>query len=202
IGFLTGTELAPATQTSLVHLAFKWKSAKTVDDHEQANTIAINSLGQPTTQTGLTADEYGMSQTAANQFNGSFYGDSIGMVAVPRRANGSFRSQLAGSTNLSGKEIWVRVADVFGGVFPSTATGFELGLESPGGSVTWVDSDDVGGLSLPFDYGSTTKSMLSTLRFPVHCFTTSKRKAMFKAIHLRLNHPKARALAFDDLQIV
>ena len=68
--------------------------------------------------------------------------------------------------------------------------------------MTWVDSDDVGGLSLPFDYGSTTKSMLSTLRFPVHCFTTSKRKAVVKAILLRLNHPKARALAFDDLQIV
>jgi len=40
IGFLVGTELPPATQTSLVHLAFKWKSANTVDDHEQANTIA------------------------------------------------------------------------------------------------------------------------------------------------------------------
>jgi hypothetical protein len=162
----------------------------------------MNTLSQPTAQTGVTADEYGMSQTAPNQFNGSFYGDSIGMVAVPRRANGTFRSQLTPATNLAGKEIWVRVADVFDGTFPAAATGFELGLELPGGTVTWVDSDDVGGLSPPFDYGSTTKSMLSTLRFPVHCFVPSKRKPMFSAILLRFNRSKARALAFDDLQIV
>ena len=203
IGFLVGTELPPATQTSLVHLAFKWNRATTVDDYEQPNTIAVNSLNQPNSQMGISADEYGMSQTAPNQFNHSFYGDSIGMVAVPRQANGTFRSQLTGPTNLAGKEIWVRVADVFDGTFPAAATGFELGLELHSGSVTWVDSDDVGGLSLPFDYGPTTKSMLSTLRFPVHCFVPSKRqKPVFSAILLRFNRSKARAIAFDDLQIV
>jgi hypothetical protein len=202
IGFLVGTELPPTPQTSLVHLAFKWKAAITVDDHEQANTIAVNSLGKPTPQSGVAADEYGMSQTAPNRFNSSFYGDSIGMVAAPRRMNGTFRSQLSGATNLAGKEIWVRVADVFDGTFPTAATGFELGLELPGGSVTWVDSDEVSGLSLPFDRGSTTKSMLSMLRFPVHCFAASKRKPVFSAILLRLNRSNARALAFDDLQIV
>ncbi len=141
-----------------------------MDDHQQNNTIAKNSLNEPTAQTGLTADEFGMSQTAANQFNGSFFGDSIGMVAVPKKANGTFRSQLKPKTNLAAKEIWIRVADVFTGAFPSAATGFELGLELANGSVKWVDSEDIGGVPLPFDYGSTTKSMLSTLRFPVRCF--------------------------------
>ena len=201
-GFLVGTELPPAVPTSLVHLSFQWTAAMTVDDHEQGNTIATNSLNRPTTQSGLTADEYGMSQTAGNQFNGSFYGDSIGMVAVPRKTGGTFRTQLPPATNVAGKEIWVRVADVFGGTFPAANTGFQLGIELPGGTVKWVDSDETGGVPLPFDYGSTTKSMLSTLRFPVRCFELTRRQGAVRAILLRLNRPSARALAFDDLQIV
>jgi hypothetical protein len=202
VGFLVGTELPPATPTPLVHLSFKWANATTVDDHEQNNTIATNSLNRPTTQNGLTADEYGMSQTAANQFNSSFYGDSIGMVAVPRRTNGTFRSQLPPGTHLAGREIWVRVADVFDGAFPAAATGFEIGVELPGGTVRWVDSDEVGGVSLPFDYSYDTKSMLSTLRFPARCFELSKRQRVIRAILLRFNRPHSRALAFDDLQLV
>jgi hypothetical protein len=174
-----------------------------VDDHEQNNTIAVNSLNLPTTQSGLTADEYGMSQTAPNQFNGSFYGDTVGMVAVPRkRTSGTFRSQLAPGTHIAGKEIWIGVADVFDGTFPSAATGFSLGVELPNGTMTWVDSDDVGGVPLPFDRGSGTKSMMSTLRFPAGCFRLSKRRQVIRAIVLRLDRPQARALAFDDLQIV
>lgn len=202
VGFLVGEVLPPATLTSLVHLAFQWAKVTTVDDHQQNNTIAKNSLGEPTTQTGLTADEFGMSQTAPNQFNGSFFGDSIGMVAVPKKANGTFRSQLKPKTSLLGKEIWIRVADVFDGAFPSAATGFELGLELANGTVKWVDSDDIGGVSLPFDRGSSTKSMLSTLRFPVSCFQLSRKELVPVAILLKLNRKKARALAFDDLQIV
>jgi hypothetical protein len=203
VGLLVGSELPPATPTSLVHLSFKWAKADTVDDHQQNNTIAMNSLNLPTTQSGLTADEYGMSQTAANQFNGSFYGDTIGMVAAPRkRGAGTFRSRLAPGTKVAGKEVWVRVADVFGGTFPSAATGFSLGVELPNGSVHWVDSDDVGGVPLPFDRGGSTKSMMSTLRFPAGCFDLSKRQQVIRAIVLRLDRPQARALAFDDLQII
>jgi hypothetical protein len=202
LGFLIGAELPPATPTSLVHLAFQWSNAVTVDDHQQANTISTNSLGQPTSQAGLTADEYGMSQVAPNQFNGSFFGDSTGMVAVPKKAGGTFRSQLKAKTNVLGKEIWIRVADVFGGAVPTATTGFELGLELANGTIKWVDSDDVGGVSLPFDYGSDTKSMLSTLRFPSSCFDLGRREQMAVAILLRLGRRKARPLAFDDLQIV
>jgi hypothetical protein len=202
LGFLVGTELPAGTPTPLVHPSFKWTKAQTVDDHEQANTIAKNSLNRPTTQSGLTADEYPMSQTAAGPYNFSFYGDSIGMVAAPRRQNGTFRSQLPPGIKVAGKEIWIRVADVFDGGFPAGATGFELGIELPGGTVKWVDSDDVGGVPLPFDRGGNTKSMLSTLRFPAHCFGLSKRQSVIRAVVLRLNRPTARALAFDDLQIV
>jgi hypothetical protein len=201
VGFLVGTEIPPATLTTLVHLTFKWTSATTVDDHQQNNGIGLNSFNLPTTQSGLTADEYGMSQTAAHQFNGSFYGDTIGMVAVPGPTGGTFREQLPPGTTIAGKEIWIRVADVFEGTFPATATGFQLGVELSGGSVQWVDSDDVGGVSLPFDRGSVTKTMLSTLRFPAGCFELTKRQRVIRAIVLRLR-PRGRALAFDDLQII
>ena len=204
-GFMVGTELPPAIPVSLVHLSFQWARAITVDDHQQNNTITRNSFNLPTSQSaGLVADEHGMSQTAANSFNGSFYGDSIGMVARVRKRSGIFRSTLKPRTNLAGKEIWVRVADVFGGTFPSAPTGFQLGIELSNGAIKWVDSDDVGGVPLPFDYGSTTKSMLATLRFPVRCFELTKRESVIKAILLRLNRAGARLrpLAFDDLQIV
>jgi hypothetical protein len=174
----------------------------TVDDHQQNNGIGLNSLNLPTTQTGLTADEYGMSQTAPHQFNHSFYGDTIGMVAVPRRAGGTFRSQLPPGTRIAGKEVWIRVADVFQGTFPAAPTGFQLGVELTGGVVKWVDSDDVGGVPLPFDRGSSTKTMLATLRFPASCFDLTKRQSVIRAIVLRLDRPKGRALAFDDLQII
>jgi hypothetical protein len=202
LGFLIGTHLPPAVPTSLVHLSFKWNKVLTVDDHQDANTIAKNSMNEPTAQTGLTADEHGFGQGLPAQFNNSFYGDTVGMVAVPRKKNGTHRSQLAKGTSVLGKEIWIRTADVFDGAVASGATGFELGIELSGGTVKWVDSDDVGGMPLPFDRGSITKTMPKTLRFPVSCFGLTKRNSQIRAIVIQLNRAKPRALAFDDLQIV
>ena len=48
-----------------MHLTFKWTNATTVDDHQQNNGIALNSFNLPTTQSGLTADEYGALQRSA-----------------------------------------------------------------------------------------------------------------------------------------
>jgi hypothetical protein len=202
-GYLSGSVLPPGVATSLVHLSFKLNKANTVDDHQDGNTIADNSVNEPTAQTGLTADEYGLSQFAANPFNSSFYGDTVGMVAVPKKKNGRFRSQLAKAPKLAGREIWIRVADVFQQNIAATVTGFEMGLELSNGTVHWVDSDDVGGVPLPFDRGSSTKSMPKTLRFRVECFGLTKRElSSVRAVVLRLNRTKPRALAFDDLQIV
>ena len=82
----------------------------------------------------------------------------------------------------------------------------------------WVDSDGVGGLPRPLDrraydlmqYYQTdkTKTMLTTLRFPIDCFKSSPRSKItfnarrVRAVLLRLNRQDKRALAFDDLQIV
>ncbi|RDK03016.1 hypothetical protein [Paraburkholderia lacunae] len=202
VGFLTGNEQPPAAPTALVHLSFQWVKSLTVDGQQQNNWIPKNNLGQPTSQSGLAAGEYGLSQTAANRYNNSFYGDSVGMVAKPKKTNGTFRSQLPAKTHLTNQEVWIRVADVFDGSFPTAATGFELGLELSGGTIQWVDSDDVGGVPLPFDRGSMTKSMPSTLRFPVRCFALGRRDKSVRAILLRLKRKNARALAFEDLQIV
>ncbi|WP_143753536.1 hypothetical protein [Caballeronia arationis] len=202
VGFLTGNEQPPAAPTTLVHLSFQWVKSLTVDGQQQNNWIPMNNLSQPTSQSGLAAGEYGLSQSAANRYNNSFYGDSVGMVAKPRKTNGIFRSQLPAKTTLTDQEVWIRVADVFDGSFPTAATGFELGLEFSGGTIQWVDSDDVGGVPLPFDRGSMTKSMPSTLRFPVRCFALGRRDKSVRAILLRLNRKNVRALAFEDLQIV
>jgi len=50
-----------------------------------------------------------------------------------------------------------------------------------------------------------TKTMLSTFRFPGHCFVAAEPRlhsADIRAIHLNLNSEPNRPIAFDDLEIV
>ena len=220
VAFLAGTMRPPATPTDKVHISFKKRDQVTIDDHEDGNAIVKNSMGAPTAQLGgLTADEHPFAQGAAGRFNDSFFGNTVGMVAECKERLGTFRSEFDKRRNLRKLEIWIRRAEVYNGAsVPANATGFLLGLEDANGIVAWVDSDGVGGLPRPLDrrtydlgewYATDkTKTMLRTLRFPVHCFKMppkSRRKfdpRRIVAVRLRLDRADKRALAFDDLQIV
>jgi hypothetical protein len=74
--------------------------------------------------------------------------------------------------------------------------------------IAWLDVNDVGGLSRPFDrraFDNKTKTMLSTFRFPGSCFKASARQlriASIHAVHLGLNRGDGRPIAFDDVEIV
>jgi hypothetical protein len=200
-----------------VHLSFAQRAATTVDDHEDGNGIAVNSMASPTTQAGVTAGEHPFRQNAPGRFNDSFFGDTTGMVAVAD-GTGTFRSQLAQPIDLGRREVWVRAAEVYDGrSVPAGATGFGLGLEDANGTVVWLDSDGCGGLPRPLDrrvydlaqwYATDkTKTMLRTLRFPAGCFRSPAPAKPFDvgqvvAILLRLDRRDGRALAFDDLQVV
>lgn len=204
-GYLSGTVLPAGVLTQHVYRSYATdKPFLTVDHHEDGNTIAKNSLGQPTTQTGgMVANEFPFDQVAA-AFNSSFYGLTTGMVAEPKGKGAIFRSQLKQVVNLTKREVWIRAAEVTdGSTVAAAATGFELGLEDANGVRAWVDVDDVGGLPRPYARNpGMIKTMLSTLRFRGGCFG-SRRFAIgkVKAILIRCNRPKPRALAFDDLQI-
>jgi hypothetical protein len=205
IGYLAGTALPPAVLTEDVHIAFDRPGGLVVDNHDDANGIGVNSLGQPTAQTGgLTADEYGFAQNLPDRFNGSFLGNTVGMVAQGKERGGVFRSQLDPPLDLRDAEVWIRAAEVSTGAVPAGATGFELGLDTEIGTF-WVDSDDVGGLPRPFDRLGffPDKTVLTTLRFPLACFlqTSQTDHLVVRAILLRLNRGDGRALAFDDLEI-
>lgn len=217
LGYLEGTVRPPAVLTQNVHLSFKKAKQVTVDDHEDGNTIAKNSMNAPTTQSGgLTADEHEFAQGAATAFNASFFGATIGMVAQHKKRSGNFRSELDKARDLRKSQVWIRSAEVYDGAsVPAGATGFKLGLEDKAGNVAWVDSDGVGGVPRPldrkaFDLGrggpDKTKTMPNTLRFPIACFTPPKGKEFnarsVVAVWLRLDRPDGRALAFDDLQFV
>ena len=122
---------------------------------------------------------------------------------------GRFREPLSKSANLNNTEVRVRAAEVYQAPnIPPNATGFRIGLEDAGGTIGWVDVNDVGSLPRPFDrraFDGETKTMLSTFRFPVHCFQASNRKlrvGAIKAIHLGLDRRDERPIAFDDLEIV
>ncbi len=216
-GFLSGKMLPSGVATGNVHLSFESSGHLTVDNHEDGNSIGLNSLGHPTAQLGgLSADEYPFKQAAPGRFNDTFFGKTIGMVAQSKAIAGTFRSQLSVPTNLAGREVWIRVAEVYNGsTIPPGSTGFQLGLEDKHGTVVWVDSDEVGGLPRPYArrtydlvqwyHTDKTKTMLKTLRFKANCFRLGRPRfgiSGVRAILLRLNRGDQRALAFDDLQIV
>ena len=220
LAFLEGTMQPPGVLTGNVHLSYKKKNQVTVDDHEDGNGIAVNSMGAPTsTSGGLTANEHPFAQGLPGRFNDSFFGNTVGMVALAEDKLGTFRSKFDKDRDLRKLEVWIRAAEVYNGSsVPPGATGFLLGLEDINGVVAWVNSDGVGGLPRPLDrrawdltqwYATDkTKTMLKTLRFPIACFRSTRvpRKqfnaAKVRAVLLRLSRADKRALAFDDLQLV
>lgn len=192
-------------QANNVHLSFEWESQTDVDHHEDGNGVVLNSMGAPTSQSGgLVADEFAFRQ-AGGAFNGTFFGNTTGLVAESREATGEFRSELDEPRDLRGLEIWLRAGEVSNGTsVPGGATGFKLGLEDRGGVVAWVDSDEVGSLPRPYERPR-PKTMPNTFRFPADCFPDVVPKldlTSIRAIRLRLDRGDHRALAFDVLQIV
>lgn len=212
--FLLYNELPAWVLTDNVHLSFAIDNETTVDNFEDGNGIGLNSMGRSNTQSGgLTANEYPFRQNAPGRFNDSFFGDTIGMIAESKQTSGTFRWQLANPTNLEDSEVWIRSADVYNGINAlAIPTGFELGVENTAGTVVWVDSDEVGGIPIPFDRKAfdlahsgvdKTKTMLKTLRFSGHCLRDlHKEQILIRAILVHMNRPQPRAIAFDDLQIV
>ncbi len=210
--FLRVDELPPATRADVVHVSFEQPGATTVDDHENRN-VAVNTIGQATTQAGgLTADEFDFSQAGARPFNSTFFGNTVGLVARTTAPAGRFRSALGGARDLTGKEVWVRAAEVYDGTsVPSGATGYKLGLEDGSGRVAFVDSNDAGGLPRPYDRRSfdvaaglsdLTKTILKTQRFPAACFEGPFDVRNVSAVVLQLDRGDNRAIALDQLQIV
>jgi hypothetical protein len=191
--------------TQNVFRAFERSKALTVDNFEDNNTINVNSLGAPNTQTGgINAAEFPFDQPPAPAFNSSFYGLTTGMVVDPKKSGGIFREELKSKINLTKREVWLRCAEVTdGSTVAQSETGFLLGLEDANGTRAWVDCGDVGGLPRPYPRNpGMIKTMLSTLRFRGACFT-ARRFELKKvvAILIRCNRREPRPIAFDDLQI-
>lgn len=214
--FLRQDELPPATPTDEVHISYEEKGPLTIDDHENRN-IALNTLSQPTQQSGgLIAAEFDFSFTGSATFNRSFFGKTVGMVAQTSSAAGDYKSDLGSAMDFTGKELWVRAAEVYDGTsVPATGTGFQIGLEDTSGKIALVDSNaSAGGLPRPYDRKADdlaltgvdlTKTMLTTFRFPNTCFTNALSGfdiTKVTAVHIKLNRNDKRALAFDQLQIV
>jgi hypothetical protein len=205
-GYLAGDAVPAGVLAVNVHLSYQRGDATTVDNHEDGNTIAKNSLNRPTSQSPANiADEFVFKKGAAGAFNSSFYGDTIGMVVKSGKAGRTFRSELTKASNLAKLEIWIRAAEVTdGSSVPAGATGYKLGLEDKGGVQAWVDSDEVGGLPRPYARNpGMIKTMLKTMRFKASCFSGDRFDVKsVQAILIKCDRKDDRAFAFDDLQIV
>lgn len=202
--YLLGTVRPAGAPTDVVHLAYRVDGALDVDHHDDANTIHVNSLGLPTTQTGgASAEEYPFDQVGG-AFNASFFGLTVGMVLEPKEPGSGFRSEI-GRRDLRAQQVWLRVAEVVDGAVPKDGTRFELGIEDANGTVGWIGSDSVGGVPRPFERPGQSKTMLSTLRFTPRCARRGRSRldlSRVVALHLRSSRDDRRSLAFDDLQLV
>jgi hypothetical protein len=228
--FLEGLEIPPGvTRFKDVDISFEClesferKRSITVDDNESPD-IRRNTRGQTNTWAGgLTAQRCEFAKTGcrlatgrAVTVNRTFYGNTRGMVARSSLKSGRFKWLLGETMDLSGREIRIRAAEVYDGSSVSArATGFKLGLADVQDKRGFVDSDDVGGLPLPYDrraddlamFGSDfTKTMLKTLRFPISCIASRAERGFdvtkVRAIVLWMDRNDGRELAFDQLQIV
>jgi hypothetical protein len=210
--FLAGDVKPDAVLHQHVYLSFMKQEQPTVDAHEDGNGIGVNSLGLPTAQSGgLVANEFPLAQApsggpAPGAFNGSFYGETVGMVLQPGGAASLFRTEVR-NMNLTRREIWIRAAEVVGraDIIPPSATGFRLGVEDINGVTAFVDVSAVGGLPRPYPHPISTKSMLNTIRFKTDCFKVGNRRlalGKIRAILISCDRQDGRALAFDDLQVV
>lgn len=209
-GFLSGTALPTGVVTEPVHLSFGWIDRKVVDDHQQPNGIGENSLARPTAQlNGLVAEEVDHFQTAYTGTcvpgDSTYYGRTTRMEAWSEEANGEFRSELDEAHPIVGSEIWIRAAEVHDPPDPPPDNiDFDLGVEWSTGAVSWLNSEDVGGV--PAIYSRTDcgdKTMFTTLRFRGGCFPDRPREREVVAIRLRLGaKSRERKMAFDDLEIV
>jgi hypothetical protein len=196
-----------------IHLSCEVAHSRIVDDYE-GHPIAQDNEGQATTQSNILAGDFPFSQSGG-AFNASFFGHTTGNVLQAREGTGDFREPLKDVTDLSKAEVRVRAAEVYQApTIPANATGFRVGLEDAQGTIAWIDVDDVGGLSRPFDRHALdtaerntdlVKTMLSTYRFPGHCFAAANSEFQLtkvRAIRLGLNRGDRRPIAFDDLEIV
>ena len=217
-GYFDGSLTPAGVEAGNVHLSLEVANQVTVDDHEQGNTLDTNTMGGATGKLdGLAADEHPFAQMPG-AFNGSFYGNSVGMVALSE-GPGEFVSRLDQPRDLGLGEVWIRAAEVYPmRELQAGATGFALGLEDVNGVVAWVDCDGIGGLPRPYDrrawdvtvakrdFRDFSKTVLKTLRFPAGCFAAQSERgfdiSQVAAIRLRLDRDDGRPLAFDDLQIV
>lgn len=210
---LLGQETPPSARTDKVQLSCEVANALTVDDFEDGNPNE-NTLKKKLTKLGFAkADEHPFKQVASGVFNQSFFGDTKGLVLQRSSAKNQFTSPLAHVTDLSGREVWIRVAEIYTGSIPSGATGFKIGVVDTRNTTVLIDSDEAGGLPRPFDRKADdlvrfkrdfTKTMLKTYRFPPKCFSRNSGLDMtkVKAVVIHLNRGDNRALAFDQLQIV
>jgi dienelactone hydrolase len=212
-GYLDHSVLPAGVQNQNIHLSIEVAKTRIVDDYE-GHSISSDNEAQATAQIGVKAGDFSFSQ-GAGAFNPSFFGRTTGNVLQQVENIGSFREPLHGTADLSQAEVWVRAAEVYQTpTIQPAATGFRIGLEDDQGTIAWLDVDDVGGLARPFERHALDaakgapdliKTMLSTHRFPGHCFVDPNGKFdihKVSAIHLGLNRGDKRPIAFDGVEIV
>ncbi|HEY6910859.1 MAG TPA: hypothetical protein VI356_15880 [Myxococcales bacterium] len=214
-GYLDHHLLPAGVQNQKIHLSYDVEKRRIVDNYE-GHPITTDNEAQATTQSGgLVARDFPFDQSGG-AFNPSFFGNTIGNVSAAKKATGDFREPLKALADLRRSEVRVRAAEIYQEpTIPAAATGFRVGIEDNQGAIAWLEVEDVGGLPRPFDRRAfdlarwyavdKTKTMLTTFRFPGHCFAAPNKEfqlGKIKAIHLGLDRGDGRPIAFDDLEIV
>lgn len=199
-----------ATTVDPSGLVLSWKSTHltTVDNYQQNNGPATNSLGEPITS-GLVMAEQDC-RSGCMKYAGRtrmLLLTAACASGAPTCPDASYRTELdAAVRNLRTRAaVLIRAGEPFerndlAPPVPARGVSFALGLEDTRGNIQWKNADEVGGVPRPYGRNDiAARWVLKTLRFPIDCFTDVDTTSV-AAIHIRpVNTDPGRQIAFDDL---
>lgn len=211
--YLTGHMIPKNVPADKIHLSFEFEDSLTIDNYEENNTIELNSLNLPN-QHNIPVDEHLLKYDNSEFPDSTFVGYSTAMVIELQP--GVFQWKLPDNTDISGKEVWIRVAEA------TNQTGqinIDLGLQDDTGEKAWIESDEI--LPIPKDNKNCGpyvqrglpssrkgKRVLNTIRYPASCFqcknnTLNIHRVEYILLRHKVSTPEEIVkVAIDDLQIV
>ncbi|HEX5716128.1 MAG TPA: hypothetical protein VF179_08215 [Thermoanaerobaculia bacterium] len=207
---LAGDAVVAGLENARVFPSYQRAGSRIVDHYEDApDDAARNSLTGSVSRAGgfATFDEFSFRQTAGDQFNGTFFHDTDGLVEQ-WQGEASFASALppAHADNSRFGFLSLRLAQVNDRVNdPARIMNVRLGLEDGGGTTAEVESAAVGVLPFPYPHPLGGKTMMRTLRIPLACFDDPGaglvQPGNLRSVRFRSTPTAQGALALDDIEL-
>ncbi len=207
---MAGDSVLEGLQNQRVFPSYRRAGARIADHFEDApDDAAKNSLAGKVQPTGFfTFDEFEFRQTGGDVYNGTFFHDTDGLVAVWREQSARFTSEIpaAHADNSAFDYFAIRVTQVMDKLNePPDVMSFGIGLEDLNGVHIDVASTEVGVIPFPYEHPWGRKSMMRTLRVPLACFDDKDAQPVsrdkLRMLHFPFNSASPGVVGLDQLEL-